>query len=112
MKWRKGVGNVQRAGSEAQVSPDALNARFTELEQAISTSGFNMSGISPRDTRALRAMLESSADGAHTCSMLTLTCGGVEDALPAGCWAASGRAIARQAHAVRAIRGIPGTAEF
>lgn len=42
-------------------SPDALDARFAELEQAISISGFNMSGISPRDTRALRAMLESSA---------------------------------------------------
>ena len=44
-----------------ETSPEALDARFTELEQAISTSGFNMSGISPRDTRALRAMLESSA---------------------------------------------------
>lgn len=47
--------------ASADTSPDALNARFAELEQAISTSGFNMSGISPRDTRALRAMLESSA---------------------------------------------------
>lgn len=47
--------------ASADTSPDALDARFTELEQAISTSGFKMSGISPRDTRALRAMLESSA---------------------------------------------------
>lgn len=45
----------------ADTTPDALNARFTELEQAILTSGFNMSGISTRDTRALRALLESSA---------------------------------------------------
>lgn len=47
--------------ASADTSPDALNARFTELEQAILNSGFNMSSISPRDTRALRAMLESSA---------------------------------------------------
>lgn len=47
--------------ASADTSPDALDARFTELEQAILTSGFNISGISPRDTRALRAMLESAA---------------------------------------------------
>lgn len=47
--------------ASVDTSPEALDARFTELEQAISASGFNMSGISPHDTRALRAMLESSA---------------------------------------------------
>jgi len=47
--------------ASADTAPDALNARFTELEQAILTSGFSMSGISARDTRALRAMLESAA---------------------------------------------------
>jgi exonuclease SbcC len=47
--------------ASADTSPDALNARFTELEQTILSAGFNMSGISPRDTRTLRAMLESSA---------------------------------------------------
>ncbi|MDY7573084.1 AAA family ATPase [Actimicrobium sp. CCI2.3] len=47
--------------ASTDTSPDALNIRFTELEQAISAAGFNMSGISSRDTRALRAMLESAA---------------------------------------------------
>jgi exonuclease SbcC len=47
--------------ASADTSPDALNARFSELEQAILTSGFQLSGTSVRDTRVLRAMLESSA---------------------------------------------------
>lgn len=47
--------------ASADTTPDALNNRFTELEQAILTSGFSLSGISARDTRALRAMLESAA---------------------------------------------------
>ncbi|MCL6262711.1 ABC-three component system middle component 1 [Craterilacuibacter sp. RT1T] len=47
--------------ASVDTSTEALDARFTELEQAISTSGFNVSGISPRDTRALRAVLESFA---------------------------------------------------
>lgn len=47
--------------ASASTSPDALDARFTELEEAILTEGFNISGISSRDTRALRATLESSA---------------------------------------------------
>ena len=47
--------------TSVDTSPDALNARFIDLEQEISSSGINISGISLRDTRALRAMLESSA---------------------------------------------------
>lgn len=42
-------------------SPDVLNARFTELERAILASGFDIAAIGARDTRALRAMLESAA---------------------------------------------------
>ena len=57
---RQDLKRLERLAS-VDTSPEALDARFTELEQAISASGFNMSGISPRDTRALRAMLESSA---------------------------------------------------
>jgi exonuclease SbcC len=47
--------------TSVDTSPDALNARFVDLEQEISSSGINISGASLRDTRALRAMLESSA---------------------------------------------------
>lgn len=42
-------------------SPGALDERFTELQKEISTAGFEIKGIDPRDTRTLRAMLESSA---------------------------------------------------
>ncbi len=45
----------------SNTSSEALEARFTGLEEAISIAGFDMSGIMPRDTRALRAMLESVA---------------------------------------------------
>lgn len=55
--------------ASADTSPDALDTRFTELEQAILASGFNMSGVNPRDTRALRAMLESSATEAVSSRM-------------------------------------------
>ncbi|MGX9717103.1 AAA family ATPase [Janthinobacterium lividum] len=56
-------GELKRLESIASsgTSPDALDARFTELEQTLLASGFDVSGISVRDTRALRAMLESSA---------------------------------------------------
>lgn len=47
--------------ASADTSSDALDARFIELEQAILTSGFNTTDVSSRDTRALRAMLESAA---------------------------------------------------
>lgn len=42
-------------------SSDVLDARFASLEEAISTAGFNISGISSRDTRGLRAMLNAAA---------------------------------------------------
>lgn len=56
-------GELTRLESLASTntSPEALDARFLALEEAISTSGFSMSGIDSRDTRAIRAMLESSA---------------------------------------------------
>lgn len=57
---RKDLKRLEGLAS-VDTSPEALDARFTELAQAISTSGFNVSGISPRDTRALRAVLESFA---------------------------------------------------
>lgn len=47
--------------ASASGSPEALEARFSELEQAITAAQFNTAGIDARDTRALRAMLESSA---------------------------------------------------
>jgi|GEM_PF-2333515 len=47
--------------ASVDTSTEALDAQFAELEQVISTSGFNVSGILPRDTRSLRAMLESFA---------------------------------------------------
>ncbi|MES3021729.1 MAG: AAA family ATPase [Pseudomonadota bacterium] len=47
--------------ASANTAPDILDARFNELEQAISTAGFDVSGVNPRDTRTLRAMLEFSA---------------------------------------------------
>lgn len=42
-------------------SSEALDARFSALEQSISTAGFNLTGIDIRDTRGIRGMLESSA---------------------------------------------------
>lgn len=45
----------------ADTSSEALDTRFTGLEEAISAAGFDMSGIPPRDTRGLRAMLEAAA---------------------------------------------------
>ncbi len=42
-------------------SPEVLNARFAALEQTISSAGFALSGVELRDTRGVRAMLESSA---------------------------------------------------
>lgn len=44
-------------------SPDALNAGFAQLEQAISDAGLNLGQVNPRDTRSLRAALEGFAEG-------------------------------------------------
>ena len=45
----------------SDTSSEALDARFAGLKEAISIAGFDISGIPPRDTRGLRAMLESAA---------------------------------------------------
>lgn len=45
----------------SDISSEALDARFAGLEGAISAAGFDISGIAPRDTRGLRAMLEAAA---------------------------------------------------
>lgn len=45
----------------SDTSSEALDARFADLEEAISTAGFNVSGIPSRDTRGLRAMLDAAA---------------------------------------------------
>lgn len=42
-------------------SSDALDTRFVAIEQAISAAGFDLSATEIRDTRGVRAMLESSA---------------------------------------------------
>jgi exonuclease SbcC len=39
----------------------ALDARFAGLEEAISTAGFDISGIASRETRGLRAMMDAAA---------------------------------------------------
>lgn len=45
----------------SNTSSEVLDARFANLEQAISTGGFDASGIASRDTRGLRAMLDAAA---------------------------------------------------
>lgn len=45
----------------SDTSSEALDERFASLEEAISTADFDISGIAPRDTRGLRAMLEAAA---------------------------------------------------
>lgn len=45
----------------SDTSSEALDARFVGLEEAISTAGFDISGIESRDTRGLRAMLDAAA---------------------------------------------------
>lgn len=45
----------------SDTSSEALDARFAGLEEAISTAGFDISGVAPRDTRGLRAMLDAAA---------------------------------------------------
>lgn len=50
----------------SDTSSEALEMRFAALEEGISTAGFALSGISPRDTRGLRAMLEAAAAEAVT----------------------------------------------
>lgn len=41
--------------------PEALDARFASLEEAITTAGFDISGVASRNTRGLRAMLDAAA---------------------------------------------------
>lgn len=45
----------------SDTSSEALDARFAGLLEAISTAGFDISGIASRDTRGLRAMLDAAA---------------------------------------------------
>jgi exonuclease SbcC len=45
----------------SDTSSAALDARFAGLDEAISTAGFDISGIASRDTRGLRAMLDAAA---------------------------------------------------
>ncbi len=45
----------------SDTSSEALDARFADLERAVSTAGFDISGIASRDTRGLRAMLDAAA---------------------------------------------------
>lgn len=45
----------------SNTSSEALDEHFAGLEEAISTAGFDISGIAPRDTRGLRAMLDAAA---------------------------------------------------
>ena len=45
----------------SDTSAEALNTRFASLEEAIAREGFDASEIGARDTRALRAMLDSAA---------------------------------------------------
>lgn len=42
-------------------SPEALNSKFSELENAIAGAGIELNGVNVRDTRALRASLEAAA---------------------------------------------------
>lgn len=48
----------------SDTSSAALDSRFAGLEEAISTAGFDISGIVSRDTRGMRAMLDTAAAGA------------------------------------------------
>lgn len=41
--------------------PEALEARFAGLEEAITTAGFDISRVASRDTRGMRAMLDAAA---------------------------------------------------
>ena len=45
----------------SDTSPEALDARFAGLEEAITTAGFDISETASRDTRGLRAMLDAAA---------------------------------------------------
>lgn len=46
---------------EVATSPEALNAKFDELGNAIAVSNFELNGTSVHDTRAIRASLEAAA---------------------------------------------------
>ncbi len=45
----------------SDTSPEALDIRFAGLEEAITTAGFDISRVSSRDTRGLRATLDALA---------------------------------------------------
>lgn len=56
-------------------SAEVLDERFTELNQEIVAAGFNIAGVDPRDTRSLRAILQSSvaeAAGAREMVLIAL----------------------------------------
>lgn len=57
---RKELERLERLAASDTTS-EALDDRFARLEEAISTSGFDLSGIASRDTRSLRAMLDAVA---------------------------------------------------
>lgn len=46
--------------ASTEASPEQLEARFGEIENAIKQAGFDTAGISIRDTRGLRAMLDAA----------------------------------------------------
>lgn len=45
----------------SDTSIEALDARFADLEKAMSTAGFDFAGVASRDTRGLRATLDAAA---------------------------------------------------
>ncbi|MDC6169424.1 hypothetical protein [Paucibacter sp. XJ19-41] len=46
----------------SDTSPEALDGRFLELERAVNEAGYQLGSAEVRDTRALRAQLESAAE--------------------------------------------------
>ncbi|EPZ14952.1 hypothetical protein M622_17375 [Thauera terpenica 58Eu] len=58
---RKELKRLEGLVAASDTSSAALDARFVGLEEAISTAGFDISGIVSRDTRGLRAMLDVAA---------------------------------------------------
>lgn len=51
---------------EVATSHDALNGNFDELAKAVADAGFELNGVSVRDTRALRVLLEAASVEATT----------------------------------------------
>jgi exonuclease SbcC len=57
---RKELERLEKLAA-SDTSSAALDSRFTGLEEAIATAGFDISGIASRDTRGLRSMLDTAA---------------------------------------------------